>query len=115
MADQLRDQLQTSLRSAYTIGRELGGGGISRVFVAEDTTLGRSVVVKVRAPELTAGVNVDRFKREIRVAARLQHPPEEMPPLVSASRKYPMEHARLGDSSHWWESPPPACSWVDQA
>ncbi len=47
---------------------------MSRVFVADDTTLGRAVVVKVLSPELTAGVNVDRFKREIRVAARLQHP-----------------------------------------
>ena len=47
---------------------------MSRVFVADDTTLGRTVVVKVLSPELTAGVNIDRFKREIRVAARLQHP-----------------------------------------
>jgi len=70
----LRTQLQASLGSAYTIGRELGGGGMSRVFVAQDAALGRPVVVKVLAPELTAGVNVDRFKREIRVAASLQHP-----------------------------------------
>ncbi len=74
MTDTLREQLQASLGSTYTIGRELGGGGMSRVFVADDTTLGRAVVVKVLSPELTAGVNVDRFKREIRVAARLQHP-----------------------------------------
>jgi len=71
---ELRDQLQASLGAAYRIGRELGGGGMSRVFVAEETALGRSVVVKVLSPELAAGVNLDRFKREIRVAARLQHP-----------------------------------------
>src|SRR5215469_9272913 len=74
MTDTLREQLQASLGTNYRIGRELGGGGMSRVFVAEDTALGRTVVVKVLAPELMAGVNLDRFKREIRLAARLQHP-----------------------------------------
>ena len=73
MAD-LRDQLQTSLGPGYILGRELGGGGMSRVFVAEDTSLGRKVVVKVLLPELAAGVNVERFRREIQLAARLQHP-----------------------------------------
>ncbi len=70
----LRDQLQTTLGSAYTLERELGGGGMSRVFVAEENSLERKVVVKVLPPELTAGVNVDRFKREILLAAKLQHP-----------------------------------------
>jgi tetratricopeptide (TPR) repeat protein/tRNA A-37 threonylcarbamoyl transferase component Bud32 len=70
----LRDQLQQTLGSAYKLERELGGGGMSRVFLAEETALGRKVVVKVLPPELTAGVNVERFKREIQVAARLQHP-----------------------------------------
>ena len=70
----LREQLQTTLGAAYTIERELGGGGMSRVILAEDTSLGRKVVVKVLPPELTAGVNVERFNREILLAARLQHP-----------------------------------------
>src|SRR5579871_2108376 len=74
MTDTLRDQLQASLGAAYSLGRELGGGGMSRVFVAEDASLGRPVVVKVLSPELAAGVNVDRFRREIQIAARLQHP-----------------------------------------
>jgi hypothetical protein len=74
MTDKLQEQLQSALGSTYSIGRELGGGGMSRVFVAEETSLGRAVVVKVLSPELTAGVNIDRFKREIRLAARLQHP-----------------------------------------
>ncbi|MFI5310358.1 MAG: serine/threonine-protein kinase, partial [Gemmatimonadales bacterium] len=68
----LRDQLQRSLGSAYTIERELGGGGMSRVFLAEETALGRKVVVKVLPPELAADVSVDRFAREIRFAASLQ-------------------------------------------
>jgi TolB-like protein/tetratricopeptide (TPR) repeat protein len=68
----LRDKIQQSLGDAYLIERELGGGGMSRVFVAEETSLGRKVVVKVLSPELAAGVSVDRFTREIRFAASLQ-------------------------------------------
>ena len=78
----LRDDLQKTLGAAYTLEQELGGGGMSRVFVAEEMSLGRKVVVKVLPPELTAGVNVDRFKREIQMAARLQHP--HIVPLLSA-------------------------------
>jgi serine/threonine-protein kinase len=70
----LRDTLQSTLGAAYTLKHELTGGGMSRVFVAEDATLSRKVVVKVLAPELGNGVNFDRFRREIFVAARLQHP-----------------------------------------
>src|SRR5436190_6262163 len=71
---QLRDQLQTTLGAGYTVDRELGGGGMSRVFVARDESLQRNVVVKVLPPELVAGVNVERFNREIVLAAGLQHP-----------------------------------------
>src|SRR6185436_13524590 len=78
----LRERLQTTLGDAYTLERELGGGGMSRVFVAEETALGRKVVVKVPPAELAAGVSVDRFKREIQVAARLQHP--HIVPVLSA-------------------------------
>ena len=78
----LRERLQTTLGNAYTLERELGGGGMSRVFVADETALGRKVVVKVLPPELAAGVSVDRFKREIQVAARLQHP--HIVPVLSA-------------------------------
>src|SRR5438045_3512335 len=46
----------------------------SRIVVAEDRALGRTVVIKVLHPELAAGVNVDRFNREVQVSARLQHP-----------------------------------------
>jgi len=68
------ERLSESLSHAYTIERELGGGGMSRVFVATDKSLGRKVVIKFLSPELTAGVNRDRFRREIQVAAQLQHP-----------------------------------------
>src|SRR6185503_19532387 len=70
----LRTQLQAALGDAYTLERELSGGGMSRVFVASDATLRRSIVVKVLPPELAADVSVARFQREISLAARLQHP-----------------------------------------
>jgi serine/threonine protein kinase/tetratricopeptide (TPR) repeat protein len=82
MTPDLRDQLQHTLGASYTLERELGGGGMSRVFVAEDTALGRSVVVKVLPPEMASGVSIERFKREITLAARLQHP--HIVPLLSA-------------------------------
>ena len=70
----LREQLQQTLGDAYTLERELGGGSMARVFVAEETALGRRVVVKVLAPELAEGLSASRFEREVRLAARLQHP-----------------------------------------
>ncbi|HEY4219119.1 MAG TPA: protein kinase [Gemmatimonadaceae bacterium] len=78
----LRHQLQQTLGSTYTLERELGGGGMSRVFVAEETRLGRRVVVKVLTPELTAGISAERFEREIRLAASLQQ--ANIVPLLSA-------------------------------
>ena len=78
----LRDQLQRTLGDAYSLERELGGGGMSRVFVATESALGRRVVVKV-VPGASAGsVSIDRFKREIQLAARLQHP--HIVPLLTA-------------------------------
>ena len=68
----LRTQLQSTLGDGYTLERELGGGGMSRVFVARENALGREVVVKVLAPELSASVSAERFTREITTAARLQ-------------------------------------------
>jgi len=71
MTDALRDTLQQSLGTAYRIDRELGGGGMSRVFVAHDMTLDRDVVVKVLSGESTGGLSSDRFRLEIQVIARL--------------------------------------------
>jgi serine/threonine protein kinase/tetratricopeptide (TPR) repeat protein len=71
---EIRDQLQKTLGDNYTLERELGGGGMSRVFVAEENSLGRKVVVKVLPPDLAAAVNLERFRREIQLAAKLQHP-----------------------------------------
>ncbi len=79
---ELRDQLEKTLGGSYAFERELGGGGMSRVFLAEETALGRKVVVKVLPPDLAATVNVERFRREIQLAAQLQHP--HIVPLLSA-------------------------------
>src|SRR5262249_28886746 len=61
---------------------ELGGGGMSRVFVAEETRLGRRVVIKVLPPDLALEMRVDRFNREIQLSASLQHP--HIVPLLAA-------------------------------
>jgi serine/threonine protein kinase len=71
---ELRDQLQGTLGAAYSLDHELGGGGMSRIFVATETAVGRSVVVKVLPPDLVDSVNMERFRREIRLAASLKHP-----------------------------------------
>ncbi len=78
----LREQLQTTLGGEYSIERELGGGGMSRVFVARDEALGRDVVVKVIAPENAEGMSAERFAREVRLAARLQQ--ANIVPVLSA-------------------------------
>lgn len=75
-------RLQQALDTDFQIERELGGAGMSRVFVATERALQRRVVIKVLPPELAAGVNVERFRREIQLAAQLQHP--HIVPLLSA-------------------------------
>ena len=80
--DEFSQRLQDALAPGYELERELGGGGMSRVFVATERALGRRVVVKVLSPELAAGVNAERFRREIQLAAQLHHP--HIVPLLSA-------------------------------
>jgi len=80
----LLEALQENLGSQYRIERELGGGGMSRVFLAEDKALGRRVVIKVLSPELAAVISADRFQREVRLAAALQHP--HIVPLLTAGQ-----------------------------
>ncbi len=73
MAD-LRAQLQAGLGGSYTLERELGRGGMATVFLAQDLKHDRPVALKVLHPELAATLGPERFLREIRLAARLQHP-----------------------------------------
>ncbi len=71
---EMRQRLQTALGDSYAVERELGGGGMSQVFLARDRTLDRAVVIKVLHPEVTAAISEERFRREILLAAQLQHP-----------------------------------------
>ena len=82
LPDPLLDALRAALGPAYDIESELSGGGMSRVFVATERALNRKVVVKVLPPDFAAGVNRERFRREIQLAAQLQHP--HIVPLLSA-------------------------------
>jgi tRNA A-37 threonylcarbamoyl transferase component Bud32/tetratricopeptide (TPR) repeat protein len=72
MPPDLRERLQSALGTAYTLDRELGGGGMSRVFVATETRHGRQVVIKVLSPDLAQAMSGERFEREMRLAASLQ-------------------------------------------
>ncbi|MGH7732281.1 MAG: serine/threonine-protein kinase, partial [Gemmatimonadales bacterium] len=78
----LRAQLQAHLGSTFAIERELGGGGMSRVFLANEVRLGRKVVIKVLSPDLVQGINAQRFEREILLAASLQQ--ANIVPVLSA-------------------------------
>ena len=78
----LANRIQAHLGTNYSVTEELGGGGMSRVFLARDTTLDREVVIKVIRINLAAAVSVERFRREIMVSAGLQHP--NIVPVLSA-------------------------------
>jgi len=71
---ELKERLQSNLGNNYSVDRELGGGGMSRVFLAHETALGRNVVVKVLSGEMIGELSAERFAREVRLAASLQHP-----------------------------------------
>ena len=66
--------LQEGLAGRYTVERELGRGGMAAVYLARDLRHDRLVALKVLHPELAMSIGTDRFAREIRFAARLQHP-----------------------------------------
>ncbi|MCZ6856422.1 MAG: protein kinase, partial [Gemmatimonadetes bacterium] len=86
---QLIDRLQSVFAGTYTLERELGGGGMSRVFLAEETALSRQVVIKVLPPDMAAGVNKERFELETQLAASLQHP--LIVPILTAGSAAPVE------------------------
>src|SRR5213075_3174855 len=81
--NELAQRLQRTLGDGFRVERELGGGGMSRVFLVEDVQLDRRIVVKVLPPELSASLSVERFRREIQLAAKLQHP--HVVPLLTAA------------------------------
>jgi serine/threonine protein kinase/Tfp pilus assembly protein PilF len=70
----LPEQLQQSFSGTYDIVRTLGAGGMATVYLARDLRHGRDVALKVLHPDLGSALGPERFQREIRLAARLQHP-----------------------------------------
>ncbi len=68
------DRLETALSGKYKVERELGRGGMATVYLAHDLKHDREVALKVLHPELSSSLGPDRFLREIKVAARLNHP-----------------------------------------
>jgi len=66
--------LREAVEGTYALGSELGGGGMSRVFRATEIATGQQVVIKLLPPDLAADISLARFKREIDVAGRMQHP-----------------------------------------
>ncbi|HVZ48971.1 MAG TPA: protein kinase [Gemmatimonadaceae bacterium] len=93
MPEDLQRQLQEVLGDAYRLTGELGGG-MARVFVADERATGETVVVKVLAPELARGVDLERFRREIQVAERLDHP-----------RIVPVRAVGQGERLMWYAMP----------
>jgi eukaryotic-like serine/threonine-protein kinase len=69
-----RSSLVTALANRYRIERELGQGGMATVYLAEDLRHDRKVAIKVLRPELAAVIGAERFLREIKTIATLQHP-----------------------------------------
>jgi serine/threonine protein kinase/Tfp pilus assembly protein PilF len=69
-----REQLRSALADSYTVDRELGRGGMATVYLAQDVKHDRVVALKVLHPDLAASLGPDRFLREIKLAARLNHP-----------------------------------------
>jgi serine/threonine-protein kinase len=82
MSETIEQRLGRLLAAEYQLRRELGGGGMSRVFLATDRALGRDVVIKTLPPDVFSTDALERFKREMRLAARLQHP--NIVPLLAA-------------------------------
>src|SRR6266705_5062787 len=78
-------RLQAALGDAYHVERELGGGGMSRVFLATEASLHRQVVIKLLPPELASEVSEARFRQEIGLAAHLQHT-NILPVLTAGAR-----------------------------
>jgi serine/threonine protein kinase/Flp pilus assembly protein TadD len=73
-ATSTQDAIRDALASRYTINREIGRGGMATVYLADDFRHDREVAVKVLHPELASALGSDRFLREIKLAAKLNHP-----------------------------------------
>jgi len=73
LSDPVRERIAAALSGTHTIERELGGGGMARVFLATERALGRQVVIKTLPDDAWSASAAQRFHREILTAAQLQH------------------------------------------
>ena len=71
---EMQEKLGAALAGHYRVERELGRGGMATVYLAQDLRHHREIAVKVLLPELSASMGVERFLREIEIAAALTHP-----------------------------------------
>jgi len=67
-------RLSDALADRYTVEREIGSGGMATVYLAQDLRHERQVALKVLRPDLAATLGAERFHREIKISAQLQHP-----------------------------------------
>jgi serine/threonine-protein kinase len=94
-------RLKTALADRYAIQEELGAGGMTTVYLAEDLKHDRKVAVKVLRPELAAVLGAERFVQEIKTTAGLQHP--HIQPLFDSGQAVvpPLRSATLSASRSW--------------
>jgi serine/threonine-protein kinase len=97
MSDQIA-RLKDALADRYAIEREIGSGGMATVYLAKDLRHDRNVAIKVLRPDLAATLGPERFDREIRIAAQLQHP-HILPLLDSGITEDPAVTDRSGTPS----------------
>ena len=74
LGDTMTLESDSSFAGRYTVHRELGQGGMATVYLAQDEKHHREVALKVLRPELAAAVGAERFRREIQITAKLNHP-----------------------------------------
>jgi len=74
VTDDVITRLTNALADRYRVEEEIGAGGMATVYLAHDLKHDRRVALKVLRPELAQSLGVERFDREIRIAAQLQHP-----------------------------------------
>ena len=84
MDDSELPRLETALGDRYRVTRRLGSGGMATVYLAEDVKHNRNVAIKVLKPDLAAFLGPQRFRREIEIAARLNHP--HILPLIDSGQ-----------------------------
>ncbi len=70
----LSPEVEDAIAARYRVERELGHGGMSSVYLADDLKHGRKIAIKIMRPELGVSLGTERFEREIRLTAQLSHP-----------------------------------------